>query len=390
MTFRQTLASLALIGLGVAAAIAIIFQDNITRFNLNPQVPYQLSTTPPPPAYGARGAWVLWPDEADAATADVFYIHSTTFASSSHWNGPINAEKADRVLRQIAVPNEAGPFLRMGAVYGPRYRQATLFASFTHKYDGTAARRLAYTDIEKAFEVFLNHRREDRPIVLAGYGQGGLYVLGLLQHYFAKDETLYRQLAAAYIIGEPVPMSAFDGPLENISACETPEDIRCVISYVDVEEDFETEKSRLRKRALLWMDDRSLQSVTGANHLCVNPLSWAKNDQFAGPDTHLGAASATGLGLGEKPPAISKAITARCLNGLLEVSKPDQSFLRRRHWFGDHWRPQDFNLFYHDLTEDALRRAHITQAVMIEESRFLAPIDDAVDLTPSPVNKVPD
>ncbi len=390
VTMRQALALIAAASLAAAAAVAVIFQDNITRFNLNPRIPYQIYTPPPPPAYGARGAWALWPSAAGAGLADVFYVHSSTYAARRHWNAPVNAKRADAILRRVAAPNEAGPFMGLGAVYGPRYRQATLYANFTHKYDGLAARELAYGDVEAAFETFLKERHPERPFILVGYGQGGLHVLGILQHRIAKNDALRTRLAVAYVIGEPTPMSIFDDGLAAIPPCRTPGDIRCVVSYIDLEPAFDDDRRRFRDRSLVWSDNKKLVSLPASPLLCVNPLTWTLIEAPVSAETHIGAASATGLQMGETPPPIAKAIGAQCANGILTVDPPQQKFLRRKHWFGDQWRAQDFNLFYHDLTADAERRIENLNLALEQEARFLAPIEEAVDLKVSPINKAPE
>lgn len=373
MAVRLALAISIIAGLMLMGLIAFLFQDNLTRFQLNPRTPYQTYTPPPPPAYGARGAWALWPDDPEAGVADIFYVHSSTYASSRHWNGPLTDPASDVVLRRVAAPNEAGPFMRMGAVYGPRYRQATLFTSFTHKFDGLAARELAFMDVEKAFEQFLRDRPSDRPIILVGYGQGGLHVLGLLSNYVAHNANIRSNLAAAYIIDEPIPLSLFGGPLRDLPPCNWPQSSRCVVSYLAVGPGFEEESRRFRQRSLIWTRDGQLISQRRSPLLCINPISWTMSEAPAPPDAHLGAASATGLRMRETPPAISKAIGAQCIDGVLRVDKPQQNFLRKRRWFGDHWRAQDFNLFYHDLAEDAARRVRnletMQEAEMVDLER---------------------
>ena len=364
----------------LSAAAAVMFQDNITLFSLNPRTPFQTDTPPPPPAYGARGAWALWPDDFRAGEADVFYVHSTTYASSKRWNAPLTDNIADAALRRAAAPNEAGPFMRIGPVYGPRYRQATLFSSFTHKFEGLAARELAYKDVETAFLHFLSERPASRPFIIVGYGQGGLHVLGLLQYHVAANDGLRRNLAAAYIINQGVPVSIFDQALQAIPPCTSQAAVRCVISYIDLESGFEQEEERFRQRALVWNETGELTSLPNAEILCVNPISWAVSDQLADRQDHLGAASATGLRMKETPPPITAATSAQCQDGILAVDSPQQNFLQRRHWFGDHWRPQDFNLFYYDLAADAARRVeNLNQRLAAE----------AVDLSVSPDDNGP-
>lgn len=389
MSARQILILVLGACLSLAVGLALAFQNNITKFNLSPRTPYQTYTPPPPPAYEARGAWAIWPGDAEAGDADIFYVHSTTYSARGNWNARISAASADTTLRRVAAPNEAGPFAPVGALYGPRYRQATLYASFRTTYDARAAHELAYGDVERAFEHFLSERKSDRPIILVGYGQGGLHVLGLLQYQFATNDDLRSRLAAAYVIGYATPKALFDDPLQSVPPCASISDIRCVIAYTDLESGFEDEKRRHRAWALVWSAGKRLTSLRGQPHLCINPLIWRETDEPADRQYHVGAASATGLGLEDPPPAISKAVDAQCENGVLSVTKPRQNFLRRRHWFGAHWRPQDFNLFFHDLTVDARRRAENLSAILEEEAQYLVPINETVDLEISPVKKVP-
>ncbi len=376
--------------LALLAICAVVFQDALVRWRLSPSTPFQVASPPPAPGYGARGAWALWPENESAETkADVFYVHSTTYYSDANWNAPISDDAAEAALNNIAAPNEAGPFLGVGSIYAPRYRQATLFAFFTHKFDGVASRRLAYRDVRRAFERFLSETDGERPIVLAGYGQGGLHVLGLLKDYFQKNETLQKRLAAAYIIGQAVPLDLFKSELEGTPPCVSPDAIRCVISYTDIDARFGDEMRRIRDRSMTWTQRDDLLATKGRELLCINPLSWTDTLDYIGPENNKGAASATGLRLGQPPPPVVRAIGAQCVEGVLVVDTPRQSFLRRARWFGGKWKTPHFNLFYSDLAEDAKRRVKNVTARIEHEYRFLSPIDEAVDIEESPINKVP-
>ena len=341
---------------GVLALIAVIFQDNITRFALNPRIPFQTYAPPAEPDYADPAAWALWPRSLTPGSADIFYIHSTTYASNRHWNAPIEDASAKEMLRRVAAPNEIGPFMRVGDVYGPFYRQATLFAEFTHKFDGLAARELAYRDISRAFEHFMATRQRDRPFFVVGHGQGALHGLGLLQHRIFDDVETSRQFVAAYLIGEAIPMSAFDNSKHSVTPCTALLESGCIVAFVPIEPGFDRERRRFQNRALKWDEGGALVSLSRPEIACVNPLDPSLGGEVAPMDSHRGAASATGIQIEKTPPAISMAVSAKCENGLLKVSRPRQTFLQRRHWFGAHWKPQSFNLFYHDLTYDAQQR----------------------------------
>lgn len=390
---KRKLPPAALIAVGLVAtalaAAAIVFQDSIFRFVMTPQTPFQITQPPPAPEYGARGAWLLWP-EAPSKSIDVFYVHSTTYYRRRRWNAPINHDDADAIRRTIAAPNEAGPFLSVGDVYGPRYREATVFSLFTHKYDGLAAQELAYEDVRRAFEAFLAARDPERPLILAGYGQGGLHVLGLLKQYFQGEiNPLRHRLVAAYVIGFPTPKTFLDQFVPAFPVCEDASSVRCLASYVDFEPRFDEEMARVRRRTLVWDEAGQLQSAPGDTLVCVNPLSWTLTTDYQPPSQHGGAASATGVGFGALPPKISHAIGARCDRGVLVVDRPRQTYLRRSGWYGAKWKAQPFNLFYFDLEANATLRAATLAERLKSDPEILAPIGNAVDVVDSPVKKVP-
>lgn len=388
---RRRLAALALgAALVTAAAASIVFQDNIARLGLNPRSPFQTAPAPQPPEYGARGAWALWPDkDLDDASAEVFYVHSTTYYSARSWNAPIAEPKAEAILRRNAIPNEAGPFSGIGPIYAPRYRQATLFSFFTHKYDGVAAREFAYRDVRAAFIAYLAQADPAKPLILVGYGQGGLHVQRLLEEFFQTDKKLRGRLAVAYLLEQATPLDLFDGVLKETPPCRAPEETRCVISYIDYEPGFGGEMERARNRSMSWTADGRLKATVGRPLLCVNPLTWREGGGRADAESHDGAASATGLKFGETPPALAKAIGAECVDGVLVVDRPVQAFLRRPSWFGQKWRARSYNLFYFDLAADATRRVALTSSQMAEEARILEPIAESVELEDSPINMVP-
>lgn len=383
---------IAIIGIGALAlgASLLLLQDAIARAALSPKTPYQIASKPPNPDYEAadRSAWVLWP-ESQSGGAEIFYVHSTTHYSRAAWNGSTLDPASDAILKRLAVPNQAGPFLDAGRLFGPRYRQATLFAAFTHKFDGVAARLLAYEDVKTAFAVFLENADPARPIVLAGYEQGGLHVLGLLQDYFQTNDALRKRLAAAYVIEQATPLSMFETNLAKTPPCESPDAVRCVVSYVDVEARFPREIERARDRSMAWTGKNTLRATRGEPLLCLNPLTWTNTTDRIGAERHLGAASATGVLFGRTPPKVANAVGAQCVDGILKVDRPQQDYLRRSDWMGLKWRAQHFNLFYFDLAADARRRVDTAALTMEAERQILDPIDQSIDIQDSPIKKVP-
>ncbi len=378
------LAGLLLFSLGLFLA-----QDNIIRFAMNPRMPYDTYTPPPAPDYERPSSWLLYPQNVEEAPAAVFYVHSTTYRSAEEWNAPLLDKKSGSLLSRISVPNEAGPFRDLKAVFAPRYRQATLSAFFTLKYQGRAARLTAYEDVSRAFGVFLGSVPEDKPIVLVGYGQGGLHVQGLLMDYFQNNELLRRRLVVAYIIDSATPVDLFDGPLANTPICQNATDIRCVVSWSSYTEKFSDEMRRLRDRSLVFAGKRRFSESKGRPLLCVNPLDWSQEEEAKSMTAHLGAASATGLHYEDEPAIIKNIVTARCENGVAIVNQTAKRYLRRPRYFGKKWAPLTYNLFYEDIRQNAQDRLGAWQAVWSEEERHAPPILQIEDIEDAPIKKVP-
>lgn len=369
-------------------ASVFVFEENLSKFLIAPRTPYQIYTPPPSPDYDLPASWAFAPPPPGAATAgaDIFYVHSTTYYSGAGWNAPVGESDAGERLDLIAAPNEAGPFAPLGNLIAPRYRQATLFSFFTHKIDGREARRTAFADVRAAFEAYLRDADPERPLFLVGYGQGGLHVLGLLDQFF-DDPALRKRLVAAYVIDHAAPEDFFRDPYIAAPVCTTPDDIRCVVAYTAVTEDFENEIRRARLRAMAWTASGDLAAIKGRALVCVNPLDWTPGSE-AGARQHVGAASATGLSVLDDAIPISGAVGARCEDGVLIVDRPDAAYLRRRSGFGREWRAQNFNLFFYDLRANALERLARWREVSEAERRIAPPIGEAEEVGRSPINPI--
>ena len=104
---------------------------------------------------------------------------------------------------------QASVFNRECRVFAPRYRQASIKIFFEKDEDKRKhAFELAYADIVKAFEYYMEHWNNGRPIIIAGHSQGSLMAERLLKDYF-EDKPVLEKLVVAYIVGWPVPKEIF-------------------------------------------------------------------------------------------------------------------------------------------------------------------------------------
>jgi hypothetical protein len=346
--------------LTLMAVSAFIYRDDILFKSLDPKVPYQLYTPPRAPDYALREAWAVLPakPERPAASdppADVFFIHPTTYDGGRQWNARAGARRGERFLQEVALPNYAGPFIRVGRVFAPRYRQASLYAHSTQREDAREARAFAYTDVRDAFRYWLDHYDSGRPLVIAGVEQGGFLAERLIREEVAADPALRGRLVAAYLIDTVVPREHFP-PTAPITVCRAPGQSGCVVAWAE-EADRDVDEAAVRlRRALVWGDSGRLQPLKGRPAVCVNPMLGAETTADALPRRHMGATNATGLEWGARPAFVARQISASCRDGLLRTSGARSSSLKRSGSWADRKKVKPFNLFYLDIEADAQAR----------------------------------
>ena len=346
--------------LALLLAATIIWRGDILRSWLDPKTPFQTYRPPAAPNYGQRGAWALLPTTPDRWTsadppADVFFIHPTSFDGGRHWNGPIGDQRANRFLTRILLPNYAGPFVRVGRLFAPRYRQASLFAQLILRDDARDARRFAYGDVRRAFDDYLDHDNGGRPIVIAGVEQGATLADRLAREEIAERPDLLSRLAAVYLI-DTVALAADYGPASPLPACQRRGQPRCVVGWTQSWEWDEADIRQTFNRSLVWNAAGELEAVGGRPILCVNPLLGYQSEALAPARLNLGAANASDVDWDTRPAFLTRQVSARCKDGILRVSRPSSPSLKDTGGFTDRLKEQGYNLFYADTEADALGR----------------------------------
>jgi hypothetical protein len=339
---------------------AFIFRGDILRSWLDPKTPFQAYRPPPTPDYGARGAWALLPatpgrwSSADPP-ADVFFVHPTSFDGGADWNGPINDSRSQRFLNRILLPNFAGPFVRVGRLFAPLYRQASVFAQLTLHEDARDARAFAYGDVRRAFDFYLDHFNGGRPIVIAGVEQGGTLADRLVREEVAARPGLIDRIAAVYLI-DTVALADDYSPSSPLPACQRRGEARCVVAWTQAWTWDRTDIRNTFTRSLVWDPSGGLEVVNGRPILCVNPLLGAQTEAPAPERLNLGAANASDVDWSTRPAFLSRQVAARCQDGILRVSKPNSPSLKFTGGFIERFKEPGYNLFYADTEADAKAR----------------------------------
>lgn len=332
------------------------------------------STPPAAPDYAHPDTWAAWPgrpSDADSVApglpdaslpeserADVFFIHPTTYLTGNAPNarydepGATSTQIARGVLRF-----QASVFNACCRIYAPHYRQASI-RGFLAADDAAAqaAFEVAYADVLRAFDYYLQHENRGHPFIIASHSQGSLHAMRLLQERVA-GKPLQRQLVAAYVVGYDIPL-AFEHT--GIPLCRSTTQTGCLIDWNTVKEGA---SDRLRQNSrLIWLDGH-YQHLQGRPPVCVNPLNWSVDGEATAAQ-NLGALPGVYEDEALLPP-VPRLTGARCDAGLLRVSIP----LSQRHGFANvltlfgSYHILDYNLFYTNIRLNARERIRAFRAI---------------------------
>lgn len=129
----------------------------------------------------------------------------------------------------------------------------------------------AYEDIKEAFSYYLEHYNEGRPIILAGFSQGGDLSLRLVRDFF-DDSELQDQLVACYAIGWRITEEELEAN-PHMHFAEGEDDTGVIVSFNSEAPEVED----------------SLVIPKGTRTLAINPLNWKRDETPADRSLNLGA-----------------------------------------------------------------------------------------------------
>ena len=373
----------------VILMLAYVYRDDIFRTIQDPGQPFQTYTPPAAPNYASLESWLAQPDLGVdpftlSAKGDVFVVVPSVYRGGEHWNLPSDDLRRKGKLQRIVRPNYVSPYGESGRLFAPFYRQASLYAFMTNREDSHFAQDLAYQDVKRAFDVFLNQSPSERPIVLVGHNQGASHVQRLLIDYF--QGPLKNRLAVAYVIDHPLPLESFEGPLSQLTPCTEPDQIGCVVAFGSFTPKDTVIAERFLEQSLVH-NGQEYEAINNRPTLCINPLLWTQSEDYAPARLHLGGVAAEGLDPDMTPASMTKQSGAQCSSGLLLVDTPRSKSLRRPRAVGAKFRTLPSNLFYEDLKQDAKRRVQnlLNTKILPERAGPLLDAFDVQEIEVSPV-----
>lgn len=207
---------------------------------------------PQAPNYDDASQWYISDRQSQA---DVFYIISTETGDYTLDGVPYyHADTYNDSLRAPLYSEMLGvDTLVSGRLnyYAPYYRQCSL-QSFGSDSLMAARYPIALDDVRRAFKHYLSHYNQGRPFILAGFSQGAMIMLQLLQE---MDEATFQRLIAAYAIGVSISKDQLASP--HIIPATGAADTGVTICYNSVR------------------DARNAISRIGDNNVvAINPVNW--------------------------------------------------------------------------------------------------------------------
>lgn len=352
-----------LIVLTIAAALTYrMFGVQLMRTALVPSTAFEALPDVSPDTYRNRTMWLARPDMHSSPAqwtppgqgpainpkVAVFYIHPTSYLDRSRWNAPLDDKTAnDRAL--LFLRGQATAFNGTGAVWAPRYRQATFGSFLTTQADANRALDLAYRDITASFDEFLREIGPDFPIILVGHSQGALHLARLLKEKVAGTPTA-RRIIAAYVVGWPISRTT-DLPLMGLPECSRADQAGCILSWQSFAEPADTTLITDTFDATIGFNGQPRRATP---MICTNPLT-STPDATAPASANIGALvpsadfSTATVEAGKVP--------ARCDGrGFLLIGPPPDGF-GSYVLPGNNYHVFDFSLFWGNVRADAARRA---------------------------------
>jgi hypothetical protein len=304
-----------------------------------PDRSFSQEAAPTTPDYAHSDAWAslpFKPDPADytptgatpenqaQAEVDVFFIHPTTYRSEAQWNAAPNDTALNLHTDELPIKHQASIFNHSARVYAPRYRQMTYPGFFTKDQSTKQeALNLAYQDVKKAFQYYLDHFREGRPFIIATHSQGTIHGIRLVREYI-DGQALQKEMVAAYLVGWPFPADTF----AHLPVCQEPGQTGCVIGWCS-----------WQVGELAYNHDKFY-----AGSVVVNPISWRADTLLAPKSQHEGL-------VGRKYRRIRPGkVDAQAHDGVLWVSKPYPIMPDKNYHIGD------YNIFWADVRSNVATR----------------------------------
>ena len=323
----------------------LLKEDN-NQINYN-SLDFEEYNPPKEPTYTDLEDWLVHPEKesknnflsanTNLKRADVFFIVPTLFQDKKEtsWNSNIYNEEFSNILLQSSIKYQSTAWLSSANLYSPNYRQAH-FRVFEEKYwknGGEDAFEIAYSDIKKSFEVFLEKFNKGKPIIIAGHSQGAGHAKRLLKDFFDGKE-LSDKLIAAYLVGTKITEEDFF----DLELMNKPDQTGGYVTW-NTYKVLKDEKKYDLTIDRLWLSDAQV----------TNPITWS---DYVSKDynDHKGF-----LWLNQK--VFPNAVVIESINEAVYIKTPKMGFPKSLFLsFLKDYHKGDINIFWEDIRQNSILR----------------------------------
>ena len=261
------------------------------------------------------------------------------------WHKNLNANMEDPKIRDYflgALNMERGIYDNVGAMFSPLYRQVA-FPVYSMSPTRTEYHKgIGFSDLRRAFRIYLNKYNNGRPIIMAGFSQGADMMLRLLKEpEFYNDPRLKNNFVAAYAIGWRLTKAdTARYPLLRPAQGELDSGVVIAMNTESVE----TESSLLVPKGVRTMN--------------INPLNWKTDSTVADDSQNLGFVST------DKHAKIKKVLkgVGRVYidekRGTLKLPDLNPADFKTKMFPDGVFHLYDYKFFYRNLQQNVIKRTY--------------------------------
>ncbi len=206
------------------------------------------------------------PKQVRHPAIDCFYVYPTVSdQKTGNANLHVDPEENSIALYQTAR------YSQYCDVYAPMYRQVTLDGIGLGKPTTKPNPALALSDVENAFETYLNKYNHGRGFVLIGHSQGSFVLRQLIHDKVDGNPSVRKRLVSAILMGGNVLVKKgklVGGDFQNIPGCTKARQIGCVIAFSTFDQPVPNPSLFGRPSNVL-----GTKSAKGDVVLCTNPAA---------------------------------------------------------------------------------------------------------------------
>ena len=284
----KLLFSILVVGILLVSGFSL-FQEDLFHLLAVPAQDFTPPSEDSRPEYSNEDNWLALPTKKDTADwllegevdnqsqakADVFFVHPTTYFAKSPWNDPLSGH-GKYFPTSNTLRDNATVFNKCCRIYAPVYRQMAIGGFMGNHNQRLRSLDFAYKDVERAFDFYLKHYNNGRPIILSSQSQGTDHIVKLLIRRFS-GKPLRKKLISAWLLGRPITKQSIKAVIPDIPICSTLEEVGCINGWMTFARGYKIDQEKSRTIQLI---ENDITHVPGGEVLCTNPTGWRSKDQI--------------------------------------------------------------------------------------------------------------